>query len=98
MDDFMSWLVGFASLYIGWKILIWICYTPREPEKMHGVYSTKCRHVMWFPDGVEVEGMEIREGWYWFDEAGLLGCVDPYETEEEAIDSLERYAREILGH
>jgi hypothetical protein len=53
--------------------------------------SSHCKHVYWFPDGSLIEGQTYDEGWYFFDEVGLVSS-SAFETELEAIEQFEKYA------
>ena len=47
-------------------------------------------HVFWSPFGALCENTRLKEGWYFWDEAGLLGG-GPYHSEQQAINELNKY-------
>ena len=61
--------------------------------------SMNFKHVFWVPQGTyyKSEGFGndyLDEGWYFWDEAGLLGG-GPYKTEEYASEKLDEYAKSL---
>ena len=54
-------------------------------------------HIVWFADGTRMEDDDLKEGWYFWDESGMLGG-GPYGTELDAADQLNLYCRQVLGH
>ncbi len=78
--------------------ILWKGEALRVPtDNEHPTISGYNKNVYWYPEGCKCEDIVMREGWYWFDEVGLLGDHIAYKTEQEAIDKLEYYVREVLG-
>lgn len=56
--------------------------------------STRSQHVFYASPGEKLEDTTSPGGWYYWDEAGLLGG-GPFATEDEAIAALDAYARNL---
>jgi len=56
--------------------------------------STNYRYIFWLPSGAHVQGQDCFEGWYFWDECGLIGG-GPFATELLALDALRDYNRRI---
>ena len=66
-----------------------------ESDFMFSSYLYK--HVVWFAKGSLIEDEVLDEGWYFWDESGMLGG-GPYPTEVDAADQLKLYCYQVLGH
>ncbi len=54
------------------------------------------RYFVYFPEGTEDDlGQPVNSGWYFWDEAGLLGW-GPYDTKEQAREGLNEYCEVVL--
>jgi hypothetical protein len=53
--------------------------------------SSKNNNVFQVVEVETIQGEVLQPGWYYWDEAGLLGCLQPYATEQEAIVALYDY-------
>lgn len=67
--------------------------------RLNVIYSTKegyTKTVFYNPINNNIQEENKPEGWYFWDELGLLGG-GPYKTEEEAIEALNKYAEWLEG-
>lgn len=56
--------------------------------------SKKNKHVFCVRKKGWLQGQKVKEGWYFWDEAGLLGS-GPYATEKLASEALGEYAKQL---
>jgi len=56
------------------------------------LHSVNFRYIFWLPSGANLQGAERFEGWYYWNECGLLGG-GPYATELLALEALRDYNR-----
>ena len=54
-------------------------------------------HVYWVPKGIVIEDWVVdKDGYVWYDEAGLLGAQKVYGTAKKANEGLEQYVKNCL--
>jgi predicted RNA-binding Zn-ribbon protein involved in translation (DUF1610 family) len=66
----------------------------RFKEEKQPTQSQYCRNVWWYPQGYLHDEEPLEEGWYFYDEAQLLGG-GPYKNEITAISAINEYAARL---
>jgi len=61
---------------------------------MNLLKSPNNQHVFWAPQGALVQDQTLHQGWFFWDEVGLLGG-GPYVSEAAAIKALQAYAVQL---